>query len=78
MKVKVYGLADTNEYDERNLVLSKSHKHHYPSKKMFAEFLKGYKDVEGSAEIWTHIDLDTGKVTVNVEVTYKVKELNPE
>jgi|GEM_PF-6216218 hypothetical protein len=77
MKVKVYGLAEDSEYDERNLVLSESHKHHYPSKKMFAEFLKQYEDVDAEVEIWTHSDATTGIVTVNVEVKYKVADLEP-
>jgi len=78
MKVNVSGLAENHEYDERNLVFSLSHKHRYPSKKMFAEFLKGYKDVEGTAEIWAQHNLQTGVVIITVELSYKLKDMEDE
>jgi len=72
MKINVYGLADEKEYDERNLVKCKCGKHYYPSKKMFVEFLKQFNDVKANVSIWTHTDLDTGKVIINVQLKYNI------
>jgi len=65
----------TGPYDERNLTISASGKHRYPSKKMFIEFLKQFKDVRGVAEIWSEENWTTGTVTIHVEVTYKVADV---
>lgn len=64
-------IASARKYDERNLQYSQSGKHKYPSKKMFVEFLKQFKDVDAEASIWGMEDLDRGVVTINVEVVYK-------
>lgn len=60
-------------YDERNLVYSESGRNKYPSKKMFVEFLKQYKDIPANVEIWSMGDLINGTTTINVKLEYKVK-----
>jgi hypothetical protein len=30
-----------------------------------------YKDIPGTADIWSQSDLDTGEVTVSLEIKYK-------
>ena len=70
--------CDTKKFNgkyttRRNLTVSRSGKYHYPSKKMFYEFLKKYKDIPGEANIWSHENMDTGEVTISVELKYKVK-----
>jgi hypothetical protein len=61
-------------YDERNLSICKCGKHHYPSKKMFIEFLKKFKDVKGTADIWSEQNLDSGRVKIHVEVEYRISK----
>jgi len=61
-------------YNDRNLVQCRCGKHWYPSKKMFLEFLKQYKDIPATAEVWSHQDLDTGKVTIHVELSYFISD----
>jgi len=68
-------MKESGPYDNRNLVLSMSGKYHYPSKKMFIEFLKQFKDVSGLADIWSESDLNNGTTTIHVEIKYKVKKL---
>ena len=75
MKVHVEGLANPKEYDERNLVRCRCGKHYYPSKKMFAEFLKKYRDVEGETWIWTEENWDKGEATIHVELKYKIRNM---
>ena len=77
MKINIdkYKLAGKKEYDDRSLVRCKCGKHWYPSKKMFLEFLKQYKDVDAEADIWSHEDVNTGKVTIYVELSYVVGDL---
>lgn len=74
MKI-VCDLGSTTKYNKRNLVNSQSGKHWYPSKKMFVEFLKQYKDVRGIASIWSVEDWSDGTVTINVELKYRVANL---
>lgn len=60
------------KYDKRNLVFSQSGLRKYPSKKMFIEFLKKYKDVKGTATIWSERDHVASTETIIVQLTYKV------
>ena len=69
MKVKVGGIE--GKYDNRNLTVCKCGKHHYPSKKMFAEFLKQFKDVKADVNIISVEDL-SGVVVIYVELKYKI------
>lgn len=62
-------------YDKRNLQYSISGKNKYPSKKMFEEFLRQYKDVQGTAEIWAVDNLNNATSTIHVDLTYKIKSL---
>jgi phage terminase large subunit len=62
-------------YDKRNLVFSLSGLRKYPSKKMFIEFLKKYKDVKGIADIWSERDHTHDTETIHVELKYKVPNL---
>ncbi len=63
-------------YDERGLAICKCGKHHYPSKKMIYDWLrKNYKDVPGTADIWSESFGDTGEVKVCLEIIYKVGDL---
>lgn len=77
-KGKIAEGIKANVYDERNLSISKSGKHHYPSKLMFIRFLEQFKDVKGTADIWSEEDWDTGIVKVHVEVKYKVGKVGEE
>jgi hypothetical protein len=45
MKIKYDKTRFEGKYDKRNLTICKCGKHKYPSKKMFVEFLKQYKDI---------------------------------
>lgn len=74
MELEYQKEALCGEYDKRNLTICKCGKHNYPSKKMFIEFLKNYKDVEGNAEVWSTQDFSAGEVTINVQLTYKVHD----
>ncbi len=71
MKIRCTGL--TGKYDSRNLSISSSGKHLYPSKKMFKKFLENYKDIDATVKITDHADLMTGEITINVSVKYKPK-----
>lgn len=75
MKILVDKNKLTGKYDERNLTISQSGLHKYPSKKMFVEFLKQYKDIKATADIWGTEDITNSTVTINVEVKYKVPNL---
>jgi len=75
MKIIVDKSKLTGPYDARNLARCKCGKHSYPSKKMFVEFLKQFRDIPGTADIWSESDWDTGIVTIHVEVKYKVRNL---
>ena len=75
MKLKYDKNYFTGKYDERNLTISKSGKYKYPSKKMFVEFLKQYKDIDAIVDIWSVDDIPTGKVKIHIELEYKVKNL---
>lgn len=62
-------------YDERGLTICKCGKHRYPSKKMIYDWLrKDFKDVTGTADIWSESFGDTGEVKVCLEITYKVSD----
>lgn len=62
-------------YDKRNLVVSKSGLRKYPSKKMFVEFLKKYKDVNATVDIWSERDFSKSEETIHVELKYKVPNI---
>lgn len=66
MEINVEGLADEGEYDERNLLRCPCGEHYLPTKKMFAEFLEKYEDLDGVAEI-------RGSKSVWGDVEIKVK-----
>ncbi len=63
------------KYDRRNLSVSKTGLHKYPSKKMFLKLLEKFKDIDCTADIWSSEDRHTGEVTINVEVKYITKPL---
>lgn len=65
----------TGKYDERNLTISQSGQHRYPSKKMFIEFLKQYRDIQADVDIWGLEDHVKNEVTITVELKYKVKNI---
>jgi hypothetical protein len=66
-----------NAYDERNLAKCKCGKHRYPSKLMFIEFLKQFKDVPGTADIWSIRHNEDGSVEIHVDVKYYVTDAEP-
>lgn len=67
---------EAGAYDERGLSICKCGKHRYPSKKMIYDWLrKDFKDVTGTADIWSEEDWDTGEVKVCLEITYKVSDV---
>jgi len=70
-------LAEKKKYNERNLVQCRCGEHWFPSKKMFIEFLKQYKDVDGEADIWSIEDWETGQVTIHIELSYMTPDYNP-
>jgi len=78
MKINVQGLADPSTYDRRNLVRCKCGKHYYPSKKMFAEFLKQYEDVEVEVDIWSVERLEAGEVEIHVDLKYRISDAKEE
>lgn len=63
-----------NAYDERNLAIYTCGKHRYPSKLMFIEFLKQFKDVPGTADIWSVRHNEDGTVEIHVDVKYKISD----
>jgi len=65
-------------YDERNLTKCKCGKHRYPSKLMFIEFLKQFKDVPGTADIWSIRHNENGSVEIHVDVKYFIADAEPE
>lgn len=71
MKVIVDGLI--GKYNKRNLAKCNCGNHYYPSKKMFAEFLKQYKDVEAEVYIGSTQNFSTGEVNIYLDLKYKVK-----
>jgi len=75
MKIIVDKSKLTGPYDSRNLSGCACGKHWYPSKKMFVEFLKQFKDIPGTADIWSVNDWTSNTVTIHVEVKYKVRNL---
>jgi hypothetical protein len=62
-------------YDERNLSMSKSGKTHYPSKLMLIRFLEQFKDIKGTADIWSERDWSEGTEVIHLEIRYKVAKL---
>jgi len=71
-KVKILESLKLNAYDERNLAVCMCGKHHYPSKLMFIRFLEQFKDVKGTAEIWSVKHLENGTVEIHVDIKYKI------
>jgi hypothetical protein len=70
---KIKESIEAGAYDERGLTICKCGKHRYPSKKMIYDWLrKNYRDVTGTAEIWSESFSYTGEVKVCLEITYKV------
>jgi hypothetical protein len=65
-----------DHYDKRGLVFSQSGLHRYPSKKMFVDFLEKYKDVKGSADIWSEQDNINNQVIIHVELKYSVPDMS--
>jgi len=74
-KEKLEESIEAGAYDERNLAISKSGKHRFPSKLMFIRFLEQFPDIKATADIWSHQDHTKGEVTIHVEVKYKVPNL---
>lgn len=72
MKINVQGL--TGIYDNRFLTQCKCGEHWYPSKRMFAEFLKQYEDIDADVDIWAREDWDTGEVKITVELKYLISD----
>jgi len=71
-------LAEKKHYDERYLdecICGCGRR--FPSKRMFIEFLKHYKDVDGEANIWSKKDLNTGKETIYVELSFMPSDFTP-
>jgi hypothetical protein len=62
-------------YDERNLSKCKCGKHVYPSKLMFIEFLKQFKDVPGTADIWSVTHHENGSVEIHVDIKYFISDV---
>jgi hypothetical protein len=59
-------------YDERNLAKCNCGKHRYPSKLMFIELLKQFKDVPGTADIWSISHNEDNTVEIHVDVKYSI------
>lgn len=74
MEIKVKGLGDDDQYDERNLVRCPCGKHYRPSKKMFAEFLENYRDIDGVAQIWS--SEAAGEVEIHVTLRFRTEPEN--
>lgn len=76
-KQKIKEGLEVGSYDEQGLARCVAHngKHKYPSKLMFVRFLDKFKDVPGTAEIWSERDNTKGTVTIHVEVKYKPRTL---
>ena len=74
-KEKLKESIEKGAYDARNLAISKSGKHRFPSKLMFIRFLEQFPDVKATADIWSDQDLNKGEVTIYVEVKYKFPKL---
>lgn len=78
MDIHVEGVdPNTENYDERGLVACRcSCGRKFPSKKMFADFLKRYDDIDAEAVIVSieNRDVDSETVTIYVEVTYSIAE----
>jgi hypothetical protein len=64
-------------YDERNLAKCECGQHVYPSKLMFIEFLKQFKDVPGTADIWSVRHNEDGSVEIHVDVKYFISDGEP-
>lgn len=73
MQITVEGLASEKEYNDKNLVKCKCGKHWYPSKKMFAEFLKQYEDIDAEVDIWSIAHWENGTVEIHVDLKYKIE-----
>jgi hypothetical protein len=73
-KHKIKESLDLKAYDKRNLAICKCGKHRYPSKLMFIRFLEQFRDVPGTAEIWSVSHRENGTVEINVLVKYKLPE----
>jgi len=78
MKINIDESKLTGRYNARKLVGCACGKHWYPSKKMFVEFLKQFRDIPGTAEIWSESDLETGITTIHVEIKYKTRSWGAE
>lgn len=76
-KISIEESKAKGAYDERNLAKCKCGKHRYPSKLMFIEFLKQFKDVSGTADIWSVTHHEDGSVEINVQVKYFVSDASP-
>lgn len=74
-KTKIQEGINSKVYDERNLTICKCGKHHYPSKLMFIRFLEQFKDIKGTADIWSIEHGDNGIVEIHVDIKYKVSNL---
>ncbi len=72
MEIYCEGIA--GKYDKRNLSVSKSGEHKYPSKKMFKTFLEKYKDIDATVNISSEANHITDEVTIIVELKYKANQ----
>lgn len=73
---KIKESEEAGAYDERGLSICKCGKHRYPSKKMIYDWLRNnYKDIPGTAEIWSEEDWDIDEVIIRLEIKYKVGDL---
>jgi hypothetical protein len=60
-------------YDDRNLTACRCGcGRKFASKRMFAEFLSGYRDIPGQARIWSTVS--EHKATIYVELEYDIPE----
>lgn len=71
-KNKIRESIEAKGYDERNLAICKCGKHRYPSKLMFIRFLEQFKDVDGTADIWSVAHGEDGTVEIHVDIKYKL------
>ncbi len=74
-KQKLQEGIDNRMYDERNLAICFCGKHRYPSKLMLIKFFEQFKDIKGTADIWSDRDLDECKVVIHCDITYKILDL---
>lgn len=76
MDIYVDGIDPNLEnYDERGLNVCRCGcRRKYPSKKMFADFLEQYNDIDAEAIILLTERHDLEKVILSVEITYSIAE----